>query len=124
MKSNILFILGVAFLLAIPSFVQALDFTPIQNFANNAGLSPFSDFQTLLLKILDALLAVSFILAVIFIVLSGYRMITSAGEPEKLTAAKKHLLWAIIGLVVIVLAYAILSLIVEIVRTGKAGNIQ
>ncbi len=69
-------------------------------------------------KVLNALLAVAFIIAVIFLVLGGFRYIVSQGNEETVEKAKGTITNAIIGIVVIILSYVILQLVFNILRTG------
>lgn len=57
-------------------------------------------------------------LAVLFIIIGGFQMVTSSGEPKKLETAKKTLTYAIIGLLVVILAQALFMLL-----TGSLSNI-
>ena len=53
------------------------------------------------------------VIAVIIIILSGIRYITSSGNPEQTKRAKATLVNAIIGLVVIVLAWSFVTFVAE-----------
>ena len=68
-----------------------------------------SDLPATMTLIINGFLGIAFVLAVVMIVYSGYRMIFSAGNEEQVTKAKTILRWAIIGIIVIVLSYAILN---------------
>jgi len=48
-------------------------------------------------------------LAVLFIIIGGILYMTSAGNPERVSRAKKTLTYAIVGLVVVVLSYWIVN---------------
>lgn len=48
-------------------------------------------------------------IALIFVIYGGILYVTSGGDPEKTTKARNTLLYAIIGIVVVVLAYAIVT---------------
>lgn len=50
--------------------------------------------------------------AVIMIILGGIRYVTSNGESAQITAAKNTILYSVIGLVVALLAYAIVNFII------------
>lgn len=50
-------------------------------------------------------------LAVLFIVVGGIRMITAAGNETQLTAGKKTLSWAVIGLLVALLGYTLIGIV-------------
>lgn len=46
-------------------------------------------------------------LAVIIIILAGFTFMTSAGDPAKITKARNAILYSVIGLVVVMFAFAI-----------------
>ncbi|MDD3474843.1 MAG: hypothetical protein PHP08_03015 [Candidatus Dojkabacteria bacterium] len=60
--------------------------------------------------------------AVILLIIAGYKMITSRGNPDKLTDAKEMATNAIIGLVFILLSVAILGLISSVFNLDIVGN--
>jgi hypothetical protein len=51
-------------------------------------------------------------LALLMIVLSGMRYITSAGDPEKMKKAKDSIIYALVGLTVAIVAESIVGLVV------------
>lgn len=51
-------------------------------------------------------------LALLFIVISGFRYIVSAGNPEALSKAKNGLVYAIVGLIVVILAEVIVTFVI------------
>lgn len=70
----------------------------------------------LILQIIaGALLYFAVPLAVIFILMAAFNMVIAGGESEKLDQAKKHLTWAIIGLICIILSYSIVKIIIQLV---------
>ncbi|PIR96865.1 MAG: hypothetical protein COT91_04350 [Candidatus Doudnabacteria bacterium CG10_big_fil_rev_8_21_14_0_10_41_10] len=58
---------------------------------------------------LKGLTGVTALATAIMIVVSGIMMVTARGNEEQITKAKTFLKWAVVGLVLMVLAYAILS---------------
>lgn len=71
------------------------------------GLTGIYDFILGLLPILAT------ILAVIAITWSAFLFLTSGGEPARVETAKKTLTWTIIGVVILLCAWAILSFVVK-----------
>jgi hypothetical protein len=67
----------------------------------------------LLVKIAYIIAAIAGIAAVIVIIVSGMRFITSGGDPAKAQAARGALIGALIGIVVIVLATTIISFVLS-----------
>lgn len=74
-------------------------------------------------SILNLVYFIAGALAVVMIVFAGIQWITSAGDPAKATKARQTLTYAIIGLVVIVLAYAITQFVSDKIGTGDAKTI-
>ncbi len=54
-------------------------------------------------------------LSVLFIIIGGVQMISSAGNADQLTKGKKTLTWAVVGLLVALLGYAIINVVQSIV---------
>jgi hypothetical protein len=57
-------------------------------------------------------------IAVFMIALSGVNYITSHGDQNKMEEAKKTLMWAVIGLGVILISFALVSHLIRISTTG------
>lgn len=72
----------------------------------------------LMANIISWLLQFSGIVAVVLIIYAGIRLISSGGDPKQIEGAKKILTYAIMGLVLIFLSFAILTFIADI--TGVA----
>ena len=72
--------------------------------------------------VLRFLLSLAFAIAMVFVVIAGYRFVTSSGNEEAVTAAKKQLLWAVSGAVLIALSWIILTIIINIAITGDPGK--
>lgn len=65
--------------------------------ANEASLS----------RILSIVFGVAGAIAVLIIVIAGFNMITSGDNPEKISTAKNAIIYALIGLAIVLLAEAI-----------------
>lgn len=70
-------------------------------------------------QVLNIFLVIVAIIAVLYLVFYGYQYITAGGDPEKATKARGGILNAIIGIVVITLAFTIVHFAVNV---GGAGN--
>lgn len=60
---------------------------------------------------IDLLFYLASFLAVVFIVVSGIQWITSGGDPVKIAAARRKLLYSIIGFLIVVGAFLILNIL-------------
>jgi len=56
---------------------------------------------------LNMIYVVAGIVAVIVIILAGYKYVTAAGDSAAISKAKNTILYAVVGLVVIILAFAV-----------------
>jgi hypothetical protein len=64
-------------------------------------------------NILNVLLYFGGAVTIMFIIIGGLKLITSGGEPDKIKSGKQTLLFAIIGLVVVVLARVIIEIVLQ-----------
>lgn len=68
-------------------------------------------------KVFDILVLVAGALAILFLIWNGIQYITSAGNPEKIKAARSGMINAVIGVMIIVAAYAIVRFAISIGNT-------
>ena len=82
--------------------------------AQGEGVGQVStDPQTLVKQFGNIFLFAVGALSVIMLIWGGIRYTTSAGDSNKVTAAKNTVLYAIVGLVVAILAYAIVNMVID-----------
>lgn len=62
------------------------------------------------------LLALIVIVAVVVIIVAGFRMITGGGNPDQIAKAKKAIIWAIIGIVVAFMSFAIVQIVQNLLQ--------
>lgn len=79
----------------------------------------FSNFGQLATKIVVILTSVAGALSFIFIIIAGIKFVTSSGDEKKLASAQATLTYAIIGIVVTILALVI----VEILQTFLKSSV-
>ncbi len=70
-------------------------------------------FGDLLVTVINALLLFAGAIAVLFLIIGGFRYIISSGSPEQVEGAKKTILYALLGLIIIFIAY----ILVQVVQT-------
>lgn len=78
----------------------------------------FPDFGFLASVVINILITAAGILAFIFIIISGIKIVTSSGDPKNLDSAKSTLVYAIIGLIVATLALIMVNLIQRILGSS------
>jgi len=70
------------------------------------------DFRTNVISIINYILGFLGLITVAFIIYAGFLMVTAGGEDESLSKGKKIITWAGIGIIIILLSYAIVNVIV------------
>jgi len=77
-------------------------------------------FFELLNKIIDFIFTISIPITALMIIIAGFYFITAQGEPEKIQTAKRIIIWALIGFLIVLCAKGLVKLLGEIVgvQTG------
>ena len=96
--------------------------TDLAEVGTSVGLdATATDLPKLIGNVIAVLLSVLGIIFVVLVVYAGFLYLTSSGEDEKVKKAKKLLTQSVIGLVIIVAAYAIAAFVIdaltEVVKT-------
>lgn len=73
-------------------------------------------------SITNILLFVVGALAVIMIIIGGFRYATSGGDSKAVSAAKNTILYAIVGLVIAFLAFAAVNFVLSAIMPGSQGG--
>ena len=71
--------------------------------------------------IFNTILLVAGSIAVLFLIIGGFRYITSRGNEEATEAAKKTMTSAIVGIIVIFMSFATVYIISRFLITGQTG---
>lgn len=108
-------IAGVA---ALPAFAEN-DYTKeacasVTDEAQRATLGCDDGGQTapaVVTNIIRGVISILGVVAVIVIVVAGQRYVVAQGDPGKITAARNMLIYAVIGLIIAILAFAIVSFV-------------
>lgn len=103
-------------LIALPTTVGAVNvFQTCDDGSTSAVCSSTKtdNLSTYIKTIVDVLLFVLGTVSVITIIVSGIRYTTSHGDAKAVQSAKDTLLYAVIGLIVAIMSYAIVNFVVE-----------
>lgn len=90
----------------------------IKSYFGFGGINSATSVTQLIGQIIKLLLTIGGAIAVLFVIIGGYWYITSAGNEEQAEKGKNTLVNAIIGVVLITLAYVIINVIVNQVSSG------
>jgi len=93
------------------------------NYAEGTGLSNSQDIRVIIARIIRIFIGFLGIIAVSLIMYAGWIWMTSEGNEEKITQAKKILQNAVIGLIIILSAFAIVSFILNRLTGAAGGNV-
>jgi hypothetical protein len=102
--------LGVLASLSLPLATSAAALT------NPLGTT---DPRLVIANVIKAILGITGSLALLMFVWGGIQWLISGGSPDKIKKGKDTLIWAVIGLAVIISAYAIINTLVSALELGE-----
>ena len=82
----------------------------------------FNGPTALIPRAINLMLFVVGILAIFMLIFGGIRYVISGGAADKVKDAKNTILYAIVGLVVAILGYAIVQWVISVVGSGAGGG--
>lgn len=88
----------------------------------NTGLSDKKDPREIVARIINALLGLLGTIFLVYIIYAGYLWMTAGGEEQKIQEAQKHLKNAVIGLVIILCAYAITRMVNQLLLKATVNK--
>lgn len=84
----------------------------VKRAAGCEGYATADKLPNTVINILNGIIAVTGLIAVIFVIIGGVSYMTSTGDPAKTKKAKDTILYAIIGMIICVLAFAIVNFVI------------
>ena len=111
---SLMALVGIA--AAVPAYVSAAPADSIRNGVNAVGGDEQQNRRPLAQIVREVVNVVLFVLgavAVIMIIIGGFRYVVSGGDSSSVTAAKNTIFYAVIGLIIAILAYAIVNFVVN-----------
>ncbi len=115
MKKTFLVLSLVAFLFLTPNVLAATPI-PIHVSAPGLGIDPNTSIGGLISNALKIAYIVGALLVLFFIVIGAIQWITSGGDKEKVGGARKMITNAIIGLVILALAFFLVNVVGNILN--------
>lgn len=110
-------------LLAVPVAVFAEELSLGLGAGEATGLGT-QDIKLIITGIINVLLGFLGIIAVVIILLGGFKWMTAAGNEDKVGEAKKLIGAGIVGLVIILAAYAIATFVINQLVTATGGGAE
>jgi hypothetical protein len=112
----------IAVLLLVTPF-SALADLPQPGCGQLSGVSCTSGgANDLIVNIINILLGIAFLVAVLMLIIGGFRYIFDAGNEKGSAAGKKTVINALIGLVIIILSYVIVQVVAKTVSSGSTSS--
>lgn len=127
MKKIIVFTL-ILFSLAVLTPVAQADLDALINSEFNyvqkgvTGRSTADDVENIVIDIIQTILSFLGLLFVILIIWSGFQWMTAGGSSDAVTKAKQRIINAVIGLVIVLAAYAITNFVITKVYNSTRGG--
>lgn len=112
---------GAYYCVATNTYVS--DLSECDTFADNP--SNKADLMGVVNTIINVIIGIVGFVAVIMMIMGGISFITSQGDSAKVTKARNTILYGVVGLVVALLAFAIVNFVLKSVFNGTgAGDTQ
>ncbi len=119
-------ILGITIFTSVPSFATVDACSTLKSGTaawEAAGCGGSKDsLPNIITGILNAIIAISGLIAVIYVIIGGINYMTSTGDAAKVKKAKDTILYALIGLVICVLSFAIVNWVIIRAIGGQTTN--
>ena len=89
--------------------------------ASSFGLGSNTDIRTSIINIVQYILGFLGLIAVLIVLYGGFQWMTAAGNEERVTSARATLTAGLIGLVIILAAYALAQFVIDQVNKNVTG---
>ncbi|MGE5041628.1 MAG: hypothetical protein ACM3IJ_01860 [Candidatus Levyibacteriota bacterium] len=121
MKQKLLALSSSAGMLMVSAQIAFADAIPTVKIQPPSTVGVNTDINSLIAFIINAIIVLGIILSLIFLLYGGVRWIMSGGDKAKVDSARGTIVAAIVGLIIVVLAYVIINAVLMIL-TGKSLN--
>ncbi len=103
----------VASPVSLPVYADAKDEVKKGADMTNSGGSAKQDLPDIITTIINVMLFIAAALAVIMIIYGGIRYITAHGDEKQVKVAKDTIVYSVVGLIIAILAYALVTFIFD-----------
>jgi hypothetical protein len=110
--------IGLVSILALPMVASAQ--LTLGSFAEATSL-PTSDLQATAARIINAALGLLGLVAVVIILMGGFKWMTAMGNDDNVKKAKALIVQGVIGLVIIICSYAIAQFVLNAINQATQG---
>ncbi|NTU69410.1 hypothetical protein HGB13_01080 [bacterium] len=117
MKNKLKLILGSVFILPATTFA-AIGAGSCPDSLNGSKACPSGGLQAFITTISNTILLIVGVIAVLMLIVGGFQYIASSGNPEQVNKAKNTIFYAIIGIVVTLLAFVAVQFVLGQLTAG------
>lgn len=107
--------------IALPAVAFGADIDLGTEYAQSIGLGS-EDIRTTIGRVIRAFMGLLGIVAVLLILYGGFRWMTAGGNEDQVGEAKKIIISGVIGLIIIMSAYAIATFVINAIVNGTSGG--
>lgn len=111
-------LLSFIFMFSLASVALAAPATPGSGTVTTSGIDNMSDVVLLIQAIAKWFQVIVLAIAVIMIIYAGFTWMTAGGDDEKLKTARQTLIYALVGIGVVVIAYGLVALMTNLVGSN------
>lgn len=72
--------------------------------------------QTQLDSAVNGAFMIAGVIAVLFIIIAGFRYVTSQGNSDAIRSAREMIIYSVVGLVIVIMAFAIVQIVIRVVN--------
>ena len=120
---------GVIGSIATPAYANDLTITDVVDGGSGTGYRGrgqpaelFGGQDAIIPRVINLMLFIVGILAIVMLIYGGIRYVISGGQHERVTAAKNTILYAIVGLIVAIMGYAVVNWVVRNLGEGSGSG--
>lgn len=118
--ANIVSIFVITALMLVPLVGVAQFEIPDPN-QTGSNVPDDATVDQIVIRVINFLLAIAGLIAVVFLIVGGFRYITAGGNEDSAEQGKKYLLNSIIGLAIIILSFVIVRVISNALTDTATG---
>lgn len=85
--------------------------------AKDVNLPKAAANQAQLDGVVNGALAIAGIISVLFIIIGGFRYVTSQGNSDAVRSAREMIIYSLVGLIMVIFAFAIVQIVIRVVNT-------
>ncbi|MBI4437936.1 Ig-like domain-containing protein [Candidatus Uhrbacteria bacterium] len=113
-------LISVGLFVAVPVLAQDVD---LESFAEQAGFSTTADITVIIARLVRTAISFVGVVAVVFVVYGGFMYMTAGGNAERAKSAKKILVNAFIGIVLVFSSFAIVQFILNALTEATGASV-